>query len=413
MSCCFRILLFVVAVFCSFSANAGMKDYAKYFEVDLDAPLPDIKALEKEYRSVTDIYNPRYMVSWDMGPVFDSVWSSTITSFGTSEKYINSATEQEMYDMLMTIPKELYPYVGPMLHTLPGISDRILMLPGIKETKNKFPERIAPQLADVEDIEFLSPHLYMLLIPEMWPSNQKNLEKPIKVKAKIPQRIQSKEFLQSVMNSVPEQGYGGAFFTNNKPGPDKLRTLKITKNSPLTTGDVRAFLRTIDGVRSFASFSNTLKIISAANLLNYWEQKNGTALSLNGLKDGVNPCQRLALKIKWAGLEDEFVKEVGKEGFSINEWAYTCDKTVKAYRIARVSVAKISSMREFKSGKYDKYISTLKPVYQERQYSAMQSIVEMHKAPKSDVYEALKNERLISDKLIPLGGMLITSPIIN
>mgnify|MGYP003311110199 CR=1 FL=1 len=40
----------------------------------------------------------------------------------------------------------------------------------------------------------------------------------------------------------------------------------------------------------------------------YWESKNGTALSLNGLKDGVNPCQRLALKIRWAGLEDEFIK---------------------------------------------------------------------------------------------------------
>lgn len=413
MKYCFKLLFFVYALFGSFSVNAGMKDYAKYFVVDLDAPLPDIEELQKEYQRATDIYNPRYMVSWDMGPVFDKVWSSTITSFGTSEKYIKSASEQEMYDLLMTIPKEYYPYVGPMLHTLPGISDRILMLPGIKETKNKFPERIAPQLANIEDIEFLSPHLYLLLIPEMWPSNQKPVEKPIKIKAKIPQFTLDQKFLDNAMSKVPEQGFGGAFFTNNKPGPDKLRTLKITKNSPLTTGDIRAFLRSIDRVKSFATFSNTLKIISAGHLLDYWEQKNGTAIALNGLKDGVNPCQRLALKVKWAGLEDEFVKEVGQEGFGINEWAYTCDKTIKAYRVARVSVAKISSMRAFKSGAYDKYINTLKPVYRERQYSAMQSIIEMHKAPKSDVYEALKNERLISDKLIPLGGMLISSPIVN
>ena len=192
-----------------------------------------------------------------------------------------------------------------------------------------------------------------------------------------------------------------------------LRTMKITKNSPLTTGDIRAFLRTIDGVKKFGTFSNTMKIISAGYLLDYWEQKNGTALSLNGLKDGVNPCQRLALKIRWAGLENEFTKTVSSEGFDVKEWAYTCDKTIKAYRISRVSSAKIAAMRTYKKGTYNKYIETLKPKYRERQYSTMQSIIEMHKAPKSDVYEALKNERMIYDKIAPLGGDLLVSPILN
>ena len=408
----FKLFVFLL-VFIPFTVNAGMEEYAKYFEVDLDAPTPDLKALEKEMNAANDIFNPRYMVSWDMGPVFDETWKSTITSFGTSEKYINSASEEEMYDMLMMLPKEYYPYIGPMLHTFPGISDRILMLPGIKETKNKFPERIAPQLQGIEDLEFLSPHLYILLIPEMWPSNTPPSEKPKTVKAKIPQFTHSPEFLKSVMNNVPEQGFGGAFFTNNKPGPDMLRTMKITKNSPLTTGDIRAFLRTIDGVKKFGTFSNTMKIISAGYLLDYWEQKNGTALSLNGLKDGVNPCQRLALKIRWAGLENEFTKTVSSEGFDVKEWAYTCDKTIKAYRISRVSSAKIAAMRTYKKGTYNKYIETLKPKYRERQYSTMQSIIEMHKAPKSDVYEALKNERMIYDKIAPLGGDLLVSPILN
>lgn len=408
----FKLFIFLF-VFVPFSVQAGMEDYKKYFVVDLDAPIPDLKNLEKELKKETAIFDPRYMLSWDMGPVFDSTWSATITSFGTSEKYISSASEEEMYDLLMMVPKEYYPYIGPMLHTFPGISDRILMLPGIKETKNKFPEKIAPQLQGIEDLEFLSPHLYMLLIPEMWPSNNPPMERPKTVKAKIPQFTHSPEFLKSVMNNVPEQGFGGAFFTNNKPGPDKLRTMKITKNSPLTTGDIRAFLRTIDGVKKFGTFSNTMKIISAGHLLDYWESKNGTALSLNGLKDGVNPCQRLALKIRWAGLEDEFIKTVSKDGFDVNEWAYTCDKTIKAYRIARVSSAKIAAMRTYRKGTYNQYINSLKPKYQERQYSTMQSIIEMHKAPKSDVYEVLKNERLVYDKIAPLGGMLITSPILD
>ena len=47
----------------------------------------------------------------------------------------------------------------------------------IKETKNKFPTRIAPQLADIEDLEFLSPYLYYLLMPEMWPENRRSPER--------------------------------------------------------------------------------------------------------------------------------------------------------------------------------------------------------------------------------------------
>ena len=110
---------------------------------------------------------------------------------------------------------------------------------------------------------------------------------------------------------------------------------------------------------------------------------------------------------------NNIIKTVSKEGFDVNEWAYTCDKTIKAYRIARVSSAKIAAMRTYRKGTYNQYINSLKPKYQERQYSTMQSIIEMHKAPKSDVYEVLKNERLVYDKIAPLGGMLITSPILD
>ena len=393
--------------------QASVDEYKKYYEVDMDAPIPDLDALSKELKQLTEIYNPRYMVNWDMGPVFDKVWKGVITSYGTSEKRIKSASEDEFYDMIMMTPKEFYPYIGPYLHTLPGIPDRILMLPGIKETKNKFPERIAPQLQGIENIEFLSPHLYILLMPEMWPENQPPLEKPKTRKAKTPPIALSPDFLENVMNKTPEFGFGGAFQTNNKPGFDKLRTLKITKDSPLTTGDIRAFLRTIDGVKNFATLNNTLKIMHASDLLDYWERKNGMALSLNGLKDGVNPCQRLVLKIRWAGLEDKFVQAVGAEGFNANEWAYTCDKTIKAYRISRVSSAQMSAIKAFKQGLYNSYIDKFKPLYKELQYATMQSIIEMHQAPKNDIFEVMKNEQLIYDKLAPLGGMLIIAPILN
>ena len=62
--------------------------------------------------------------------------------------------------MIQSLPKQYYPYIGPYLHTVPNMSPKILNLPGIKETKNQFPERIAPQLKDIPNLEFLSPYLY-------------------------------------------------------------------------------------------------------------------------------------------------------------------------------------------------------------------------------------------------------------
>ncbi len=408
----FLSLFFLMFVYCH-QANSSADDFKKYFVVDLDAPVPDLKVLEKELEQATQIYEPRYMLSWDMGSVFDKVWKGVITSFGTSEKHLSTPTEDQLYDMIKMTPKEFYPYIGPYLHTLPNIPDRVLMMPGIKETKNKFPERIAPQLQGIENLEFLSPHLYILLMPEMWPENHPPKEKMQQRPAKIPPVKLSPELFKKALDNTPEGGFGGSFDTNNKPGPDKLITLNITKNSPLTTGDIRAFLRTIDAVQEFASLSNILKIMHAGDLLNYWEQKNGMAIPLNGLKDGVNPCQRLVLKIRWAGLEDKFIQAIGIEGFNANEWAYTCDKTIKAYRISRISSAQINAIKSFKQKIYDSYFDTLKPLYRDNQYATIQSLIQMHVAPRSDVLEAMKNEKLIRDKIAPLGGKLIISPILN
>lgn len=395
------------------STVKNMRDFAKYYTVDLDAPVPDVSEVKKEMYKSMEIYEPRYIVSWDMGNVFDNIWAATITKYGTSEKRIKYAGEDDLLAMIKLLPKEYYPYIGPALHAVPGISEKILNMPGIKETKNKFPKRIAPQLQGIEDLEFLSPHLYILLMPEMWPSNNQNLEHPQIRLAKAPQVKYDAKFYQNILSQVPKNGFGGFARNDNKPGRDKLRTLNITASSPLTSADVKAFVKTLDGIKDFSTPENIVKIASAGRALDFWEQKNGTALPLNGLKDVVNPCQRLALKIKWAGLETEFSKNIAPQGFNLNEWAYTCDKTIKAYRIARIPAGKLASISAYKQGVYDAYINAMNPKWRDNQYAAMQSVIEMYKAPKEDVLTVLRNESIIKDKITPLGGMLVTSPIAN
>jgi len=294
---------------------------------------------------------------------------------------------------------------------VPGIPEKILNMPGIKETKNKFPERIAPQLADIEDLEFLSPHLYILLMPEMWPDNNPPVEMPRKRLAKIPQTPYNPEFYANVMKNVEENGFGYGSKTKEAPLKDKLRTLKVTKTSPLTSADVVAFTNTLDGVFQFATFDNKVKVISAGMLLNYYEAKNGTALELNNLKDAVNPCQRLALKIKWAGLETEFSKIVAKEGFNLKDWALTCDKTIKAYRALLIPDAKLIAIKQFKRGIYNSFMFSLKPKWRDRQFATMQSVLEMYRTKREDITAVLKNEGAVRDKLKPFGSLMFTEPL--
>jgi len=403
----FLFLLFLVTQ----PVKAEILDFSSYFEVDLDAPLPDLKALQEEYTYATEIYEPRYIISWDMGPTFDRIWRDVITVYGTSEKRLRAAGEEDLTEMIATLPKEFYPYIGPFLHSVPGIPEKILNMPGIKETKNKFPERIAPQLEGIEDLEFLSPYLYILLMPEMWPENQKPVEIKEKRRAQIPQAPYNPEFYANIFKSLPKGGFGGANARGERPVTDKLRTLNVTKTSPLTTADIIAFTNTLDGVLAFATLDNKYKIVQAGALLDYYESKNGTALDMNTLKDVVNPCQRLALKVKWAGLETEFSKPLAKEGFNLKDWAITCDKTIKAYRTILASDAKVASVKMYKRGIHNSFYQTLSPKWKDRQLASIQSFLKMYDTNRNDVIEAMKNETIIREKLKPFGFVMLTSPL--
>ena len=403
-------LCLVLTVLCV-PAHAQVPDFKEYFEVDLDAPLPNMEELKEEYIRASEVYNPRYIVSWELGGAFDEVWRAVISYYGTSEKRLRASGEEELTDMIASLPKEVYPYIGPLLHSVPGIPEKILNMPGIKETKNKFPERIAPQLADIEDLEFLSPYLYILLMPEMWPDNNKSLEIPQPRRAKIPQTPYNPDFYAKVIKDVEESGVSNAYTGAPKPLKDKLRTLRVTKTSPLTSADVAAFVNTLDGVASFATFNNKFKLVYAGSLLNYFEAQNGTALNLNTIKDIVNPCQRLALKIKWAGLETEFMKAIAKEGFNLKEWAYTCDKTIKAYRTSLISDGKLASLKLYKRGVYNAELMSLKEKPRNTQFAAMQGILQMYKTSRNDVTQVLKNRVELQDKLLPFGSIFVAVPL--
>ena len=397
------------------AAALAPQDYAKYFKIDMDAPLPTFDELAQKYANPDDFYDRKYDYGWNISEIFDEIFRIRITANGKREERIPFEDEELLLNMLQSVPKEIYPYVGPYLHTVPGIPEKILNLPGIKETKNKFPERIAPQLADIPDLEFLSPSLYFILMPEAWPQNLPRQEMP-NLYPSYPKVTYDADFYKKIKKLVPVE----KFLPGNEKAKKKItrsdfRTLDATQTSLLTAADVKAFADTLDDVQAFGNRDgNFLNTFNAGIFLDLYEVESGTGIRNNNqIKDQVNPCQRLVQKIKMLGdnKANEFLELIGKKGFTLNTWAYTCDKTIKAYRVSKVNRSTLKELNAFAKGLYMPEIRSYNMQSQSFQMSTIQGILEMYKAPMSDVIEVRKNRRILDEKFKKMKYMLVSSPI--
>ena len=163
-----KAFLILFILFWSPVSFAGASEYDKYFKVDMKMEIPDVKEFIKKYVNDNSLYDKGYKSRLDMGNTFKKEFSKTIKFYGLSEGRLKNSYEDDLLEAISWLPKETYQYIGPMLHEVPGMSEKILNLPGIKETKNKFPERVADKMKAIEGIEHMSPSLYFLLMPEIF-----------------------------------------------------------------------------------------------------------------------------------------------------------------------------------------------------------------------------------------------------
>lgn len=392
--------------------RAAMADFAPQFEINLEEDeLPTYDELKKSFHRENNLYDTKYNSVFDLTGEFDREFYEQTALYGANEKRLKWVYEDNLLQMIQSLPKEMYQYIGPMLFTVPAMSEKILNLPGIKETKNQFPTRIAPQLKDIEDLEFMSPFFYFLLMPEMWPENSDKFEFP-QMQPVHPKVVYDPAFYQAVRRLVPPEKYMPEATTKDLAGRSMMRTIFADKNTLLTAADVEAVINTLDAVNDWGKQNhNLLKIYTVTTLwLNYDRQQPG-ALAVPALKDIVNPCSRLVQKATILGQERELALIAAKEGFSLNEWAYTCDKTLKAYRLSRISPMLMTAIRGYQRGFYDAEIDKLSPKHRDSRYATMQAIAEMYKAPLSDVMEVKKKRPLLEEKLLKHDFKLVGAPV--
>lgn len=396
----------------AFAFIPNKEKYDKYFEIDLNAKLPTYEELQQSYNEHHTAYDRKYKWHWDIGNLFDSVFRLTISEYGGTEKRVKAKHEDALLRSLELLPPEYYQYIGPYLHTVPGMSEKILNLPGIKETKNKFPTRVAHHLSDVEDLEFLSPYLYFLLMPEVWGEDTPR-EEPVRQQAPLVKKERNTKLYETVKKMVPaEEFYPTATAQPNSYLSD-LRTIHITEDSPLTSGDIKAFLKTIPALNELQKDDMVMaKIYGAGTLLDTWDMDHGRGLPINTLKDLIYPCRRLVQKMRIAGEEAFLRHTVAQEGFTPESWAYTCDKTLSAYRMATMNSGVSQSLKAYALGAYEQEIQSMNNEKAgETVRLEMQAVMRLYQSPRSDVMEAFKNRKLLRDSFYESGYSIITAPI--
>lgn len=405
------ILTIAVMTSASGAGAVSMADYQKAFVIDLDQDaFPTFAELEKRFNEENKLYDPRYHTVWELLGEFDRDFYARTATYGINEKRLKWDEEEDILAIINSLPEDMYPYIGPMLFLIPNMSEKVLNLPKIKETKNKFPERIAPQLKDVKDLEFLSPFLYYLLKPEMWPENRKNIEIP-QMTPYHPKVVYDEKFYQKIKSIVRPEKYMLNGEAQNRVTRSEMRTIKPDRNTLLTSADVKAFANTIDAVEDwYRSGDNRYRVAQAAAMLMAAEQEDDPTIAA-GVRDLVNPCARLVVKAKIIGRERELAFRVAKEGFTLHEWAYTCDKVVKAYRTSLMSRYMLQALKSYKNGTYDDEINKLSPKYRAIRYSTMQALVEMYKAPLADLQEVRKNRSLLEEKWRKYNFQLAETPL--
>ncbi len=410
-----RFIFFIFFYFFAIPSFAQLKNYDNTFDIDLSENIPALWKLEREYKNSNSDYDWRYDLSWNMPTAFDTDFKKDITYFGSIEKRLQNADEESIYQDLKRMPKDFYPYIGPMLHSVRGLSGKILDMPGIKETKNQFPTRIASKVQNIPNLRFVSPELYLYLMPELWgegifnrekPQKRQHLEKTVRVKI-------NPEFIERIKNNVSIDDYSR--FSQGKKQNIGIRHYNADKNTPLSQADVVAFISTLNRLDDFRKQNDyEFRFMMLDNLLQYWDEKNGIPRDIAFLRTIVNPCQTVARKIKWSNKRTEFQQVIGNEGFGIDDWAYTCDKTIKAYRVTSSTLSDIGMIRLFKKGFAYQQLRYMNFTAQERkqQKDFIEATIRLYETTPENIDAVQPVTEKLKKELRKIGTHYLGTPII-
>ena len=349
-------------------------------------------------KKLSDVINEIFDISKKTPPQSNN--ANNLIDLSKFEKRDKPYYEDSLISIIERMPKYTYQYFGPYLHSVPYISEKILNIPGIKETEGQFPTRIAPQMKTIAEKyrDFLSPALYFILMPEAFKTKEMKIEESkYRPFTRTSNFKRNDTLYKRAIDSVDIKRYLNG---RNEYTPNMTRTKNPDLNSPLTDGDVIAFANSILDLRIFGAETKERKhdIRRLGYILNNNYTETGKLDPTGMMKDIANPCQRLAQRIKLLGLETEFNSVLVKHGFNTDSWAYTCDKTIKAYRLANMNISTLFALKSTKfnnSKGYARYLTKYELDFTDKSQALF---LEMFNATENDRKILWHNKDIIKEQ---------------
>jgi hypothetical protein len=149
-------------------------------------------------------------------------------------------------------------------------------------------------------------------------------------------------------------------------------------------------------------------------IMNYWDEKNGIDRQVSFLKGVVNPCQTIVRKVKWSGLRSQFQDAIGGEAFGLDDWAYTCDKVMKAYRVISMKQAHIVIINALRKGYPYTQLNKLNftPEERQRQRYFLEASLHLYDSKAEDLKAVRPFYKQITDKLLKIDYLFAGTPFI-
>ena len=114
-------------------------------------------------------------------------------------------------------------------------------------------------------------------------------------------------------------------------------------------------------------------------------------------------------------MHNEFQQIIGKEAFGLDDWAYTCDKTLKAYRVVSQNNAYVTTLNILKKGYFNKMIDQYgyyTPQEKQTQQYFIEAVIQMFSSNYEDIKAVRPFKNEIYQKLLQTGSVFLGTPII-
>ncbi|MCQ2915086.1 MAG: hypothetical protein MJ247_07850 [Alphaproteobacteria bacterium] len=322
--------------------------------------------------------------------------------------------ENDMYELIISLPKETYQYIGPFINDVPYMSERILNIPGIKETKGKFPTRIAPQMKEYAKVhgKYMSKYLYICLMPEAWQQMKYEEEEPEPEYTRIVTldgNVTANDFFKieniSLFNKFKPKTYK-EFLNSKATNPKEKRTAnkKINDKTSLNSKDIEASIKTLKDVKEFIGDNKFDKIHS--HLRNF-------PLTREELMDEMDkPLQSFIRKMEKLPEYEKLKQIIESNGFTIDTWVKTTEKIIKAYRVATITPSLSLNVANWR--KYKEMPPTLKLLPEKDQKIAWNSLklfVNLYSSTKENVAAIQNYKEQIKKELYSKDTFVLETPI--